>query len=45
MGSAQRTPVLPDVPTVAEQGYPNYDLGGWIAVAGPAGRPAAASIV
>ena len=41
VGSAQRTPVLPDVPTVAEQGYPNYDLGGWIAVAGPAGLPAA----
>jgi tripartite-type tricarboxylate transporter receptor subunit TctC len=41
VGSAQRTPVLPEVPTIAEQGYPNYDLGGWIAVAGPAGLPAA----
>ncbi len=37
VSTAQRSPTLPDVPTLAEQGATGYDLGGWIAVAGPAG--------
>ncbi|MGE0332700.1 MAG: Bug family tripartite tricarboxylate transporter substrate binding protein [Ramlibacter sp.] len=37
----KRTPVLPDVPTIAEQGYPNYALDGWFGPIGPAGMPKA----
>ena len=38
--SAQRSPVLPDVPTLAEQGVSNADSGSWTAVLAPAGTPA-----
>lgn len=31
---------LPDVPTVAEQGYPGYETISWFGVMGPAGLPA-----
>jgi len=39
--TAARSPVLPDVPTVAESGIPGYDTGVWWGVIGPAGLPAA----
>jgi tripartite-type tricarboxylate transporter receptor subunit TctC len=32
---------MPDVPTVAEQGLPKYDMEGWIAMIAPAGLPTA----
>ena len=35
--SAQRTVSLPDVPSIAEQGLPQYALDGWIAAIAPAG--------
>jgi tripartite-type tricarboxylate transporter receptor subunit TctC len=35
--TAQRSPVLPDVPTVAEAGLPGYDTSVWWGVLGPAG--------
>jgi tripartite-type tricarboxylate transporter receptor subunit TctC len=35
-----RTPVLPDVPTVAESGLTEYDTGVWWGVLAPAGLPA-----
>jgi tripartite-type tricarboxylate transporter receptor subunit TctC len=35
--STARSPLLPDVPTIAEQGLPNYAIDGWVAVIGPAG--------
>ena len=35
--SAQRSTSLPDVPTIAEQGLPQYELDGWIAAIAPAG--------
>jgi tripartite-type tricarboxylate transporter receptor subunit TctC len=38
--SAKRWPTLPDVPTVAEQGYPTYSAEGWISLLAPAGTPA-----
>lgn len=38
--TAQRVPGLPDVPTVAEQGFPGYDVSAWVALAGPRGTPA-----
>ncbi|SDO35392.1 Tripartite-type tricarboxylate transporter, receptor component TctC [Rhodoferax sp. OV413] len=35
-----RTPAAPDIPTIAEQGLPNYSIEGWFAVVGPAKLPA-----
>ena len=39
--SPQRLPMLPDVPTVAEQGLAGYDSTGWFGLVAPAGTPAA----
>ncbi len=39
--SAQRFPLEPDLPTVAEAGLPGYDVDQWFAVLGPAGIPPA----
>jgi tripartite-type tricarboxylate transporter receptor subunit TctC len=36
---AQRDPLLPDVPTVAEAGVPGYESGVWFGIAVPAGTP------
>jgi tripartite-type tricarboxylate transporter receptor subunit TctC len=36
-----RSPVLSDVPTVAEQGYPGFNAGTWYGLLVPAGTPAA----
>lgn len=35
----QRVASLPDVPTLAEQGFPDVDIAGWFAVIGPANLP------
>ena len=37
----KRSPFLPDVPTVAEQGYPGFESVGWIGLAAPAKTPVA----
>ncbi|ALM83620.1 tripartite tricarboxylate transporter substrate binding protein [Bordetella sp. N] len=37
---AHRSPLLPDVPTVTELGYPKLAAGNWYAVVAPAGTPA-----
>jgi len=37
--SAQRLPALPQVPTVAESGYPGFQMGTWFALLAPAGLP------
>jgi tripartite-type tricarboxylate transporter receptor subunit TctC len=34
-----RTPAAPEIPTIAEQGLPNYSIEGWFAVLGPAKLP------
>lgn len=34
-GSAQRIPQLPDVPTVAEQGYPGFEMTQWYGILAP----------
>lgn len=39
--SLQRTPALPDVPTVAESGFPGYEDYTWIAFFAPRGTPRA----
>jgi len=36
----QRSQFLPDVPTVAEQGWPGFESVGWIGLAAPAKTPA-----
>lgn len=38
--SAQRSPLLPEVPTTAESGWPAVDLVGWWSFITPAGLPA-----
>lgn len=35
-----RVPTLPDVPTIAEQGFPEVDVAGWFMVAAPKGTSA-----
>jgi len=35
--SAQRSKLLPDVPTVAESGYPGFEAGVWFGLLGPSG--------
>ena len=39
--SAKRSPALPDVPTVAESGYKDFEASTWFIVAAPAKTPAA----
>jgi tripartite-type tricarboxylate transporter receptor subunit TctC len=36
---AKRTPFLPDVPTIAESGYPGYEATNWYAYVAPAKTP------
>jgi tripartite-type tricarboxylate transporter receptor subunit TctC len=38
--SKERSPVAPDVPTVAESGYPGFDAVGWHGIMAPAKTPA-----
>ena len=38
--SKQRSPVVPDTPTFAEAGMPQYGGGNWIGISAPAGTPA-----
>ena len=42
-GTAQRIAQLPDVPTVAEQGYPGFEMTQWYGLLAPASLPAAAA--
>lgn len=37
--AAQRTSLLPDVPTIAEAGVPGYDAAAWYGMFAPAGTP------
>ncbi len=37
--SKARSALMPDLPTIAESGVPDYDLSGWIALFAPAGTP------
>ena len=37
--SKERSPLLPEVPTVAEQGFPGFEASGWFGLMAPAGTP------
>lgn len=39
--SLQRSPLLPEIPTVAEQGYPGFEVLGWYGLFAPTGTPPA----
>ena len=39
VGTQRRSPALPDVPTVAEQGYPGFEAALWLGIMAPAGTP------
>src|SRR5882672_2982806 len=39
IASAERSPFFPDVPTIAEQGYPGFAAVGWIGIVAPARTP------
>lgn len=39
--SAKRSPMLPDVPTIAESGFPEFETNNWNGLLAPAGTPAA----
>lgn len=35
----QRSPLMPDVPSMVEEGFPKFPIGPWFALVGPAGLP------
>lgn len=37
VGTSQRVPGFPNLPTAVEQGFANYVVDGWVAVVGPKG--------
>ena len=39
VGTAARSPALPEVPTVAEQGYTGFEAALWLGIMGPANMP------
>ncbi|NSX04140.1 Bug family tripartite tricarboxylate transporter substrate binding protein [Cupriavidus gilardii] len=40
VSNAKRSAMAPDVPTIAEQGYPGYDIAPWYGIVAPKGTPA-----
>jgi len=39
IGDLERLPVLPNIPTISESGYPGFSASGWNAIFAPAGTP------
>jgi tripartite-type tricarboxylate transporter receptor subunit TctC/pimeloyl-ACP methyl ester carboxylesterase len=39
VSGAERSPLLPNVPTIREQGYPDYEYSNWAAIVAPARTP------
>jgi tripartite-type tricarboxylate transporter receptor subunit TctC len=40
VGGLKRSSLVPDLPTIAESGYPGYDAETWVTIMAPAGIPA-----
>jgi tripartite-type tricarboxylate transporter receptor subunit TctC len=40
MAEAKRSALMPDLPTIAESGYPGFEVGNWAGLLGPAGLDA-----
>jgi tripartite-type tricarboxylate transporter receptor subunit TctC len=38
--NSKRSPMAPDIPTIAEQGYPGFDIAPWYGIVAPKGTPA-----
>src|SRR5258707_3357464 len=41
VAGAGRSPIAPELPTIAESGLPGYEMSGWFGTVAPAGTPAA----
>jgi tripartite-type tricarboxylate transporter receptor subunit TctC len=41
VGSLERSPLLPQVPTISESGFPGFEASSWIGMLGPANMPEA----
>ena len=41
MATLERSPILPEVPTVAEQGLPGFNVASWFGIMAPANTPSA----
>ena len=41
MGTLERSPIMPDVPTIAEQGLPGFNVGSWFGIMAPTGTSGA----
>jgi tripartite-type tricarboxylate transporter receptor subunit TctC len=39
VGTLARSPSMPDIPTIAESGYPGFDASLWLGIMAPAGTP------
>src|SRR5688572_26575398 len=39
VGTGARSPALPEIPTVAEQGFPGFEAALWLGIMGPANMP------
>lgn len=39
VSTVKRSPLMPDLPTIAEAGVPGYDFNGWFGLFAPAGTP------
>jgi tripartite-type tricarboxylate transporter receptor subunit TctC len=39
MGTLERSPIMPEVPTIAEQGLPGFNVGSWFGIMAPANTP------
>ncbi len=39
VSKGRRPDLAPEVPTVAEQGFPNFEIGAWLGLFAPTGTP------